>query len=157
MRRPIRAHLIVPVALLALAGCRGDTTAPVLVENTVFADALGVDLSAMTRTGTGLYYQDIEVGNGAQAQSGSEVTVHYTAWISDGRKVDSSVDRNAPFSFTLGAREVITGWDQGVTGMRVGGKRRLIVPPSLGYGAQSYGAIPGNSVLVFDIELLGMQ
>lgn len=157
MQRLLRQLLIAPIAFVALTGCRGDSTAPVLVENTIFAEALGVDLSAMTRTGTGLYYQDLETGDGAIAQTGQRVTVHYNAWLSDGRKIDSSIDRNTPFSFDLGARSVILGWEQGVPGMRVGGRRRLIVPPSLGYGAQPYGGIPGNSVLVFDIELLGVQ
>lgn len=157
MRRLHRTLLILPAACIAFAGCRGDSTAPILVENTIFADALGVDLSAMTRTGTGLYYQDLEVGTGAEARTGDRVTVHYTAWLSDGRKVDSSVDRNTPFSFDLGAGDVIVGWDQGVPGMRVGGTRRLIVPPALAYGSQPYGTIPGNSVLVFDIQLLDVE
>jgi FKBP-type peptidyl-prolyl cis-trans isomerase FkpA len=107
---------------------------------------------------------DLRVGTGAEAVSGRVVTVHYTGWLFDpdraeqkGSQFDSSISRGQPYSFTLGAGGVIRGWDQGVPGMRVGGQRRLIIPPSLGYGAGGNGPIPPNATLVFDIELLSVN
>lgn len=105
-----------------------------------------------------LVVEDIVEGTGPVAESGHEVTVHYTGWLRDGTKFDSSLDRGKPFQFRLGARQVIAGWDRGVAGMKVGGKRRLIIPPDLGYGARGAGrAIPPNAVLVFEVELLGVR
>ena len=96
-------------------------------------------------------------GNGAAAQKGKKVSVHYTGWLTDGKKFDSSVDRGQPFSFVLGAGQVIAGWDQGVATMKVGDKVKLTIPPQLGYGANGYpGAIPPNATLVFEVELLGV-
>lgn len=107
---------------------------------------------------TELKIEDIKVGTGAEAVAGKMVTVHYTGWLTDGTKFDSSVDRNQPFQFQLGAGMVIPGWDQGVAGMKVGGKRKLTIPPDLGYGAAGAGGvIPPNATLVFDVELLGVQ
>jgi len=104
---------------------------------------------------------DVKRGTGAVAKAGQMVTVHYTGWLyvngAKGAKFDSSVDRGTPFQFTLGAGNVIPGWDQGVAGMKVGGKRTLIIPPDLGYGASGNGPIPPNSTLIFDVELLGVQ
>jgi FKBP-type peptidyl-prolyl cis-trans isomerase FkpA len=109
-------------------------------------------------TASGLQYQDVLVGSGAEAKSGDKVSVHYTGWLSDGTKFDSSVDRNQPFQFTLGAGNVIKGWDEGVAGMKVGGKRRLTIPPDLGYGAEGYPpVIPPDATLIFDVELLGIN
>jgi FKBP-type peptidyl-prolyl cis-trans isomerase len=103
----------------------------------------------------GLVISDEVVGKGPSAKSGDRVTVHYTGWLLDGTKFDSSKDRNEPFLFSLGAGNVIPGWDQGVAGMKVGGKRKLTVPPELGYGAQGAGGvIPPNATLVFEVELL---
>lgn len=101
--------------------------------------------------------QDITVGTGDTAVAGKEVTVHYTGVFSDGKKFDSSVDRGVPFTFTLGAGMVIKGWDMGVEGMKVGGKRILVIPPQFGYGENDYGPIPGNSTLIFEVELLGVK
>jgi len=103
-----------------------------------------------------LQIEDIEVGSGAEATgSGQTVTVHYTGWLTDGTKFDSSVDRGNPFQFPLGVGMVIKGWDQGVAGMKVGGKRKLTIPPDLGYGASGAGGvIPPNATLVFEVELL---
>ena len=105
----------------------------------------------------GLKYQDMKVGDGELAESGMNVSVHYTGRLTNGTKFDSSVDRGRPFSFVLGNGDVIRGWDEGVKGMRVGGKRKLTIPPDLGYGSDDKGVIPPNSTLVFDVELLGVQ
>lgn len=106
-------------------------------------------------TASGLQYWDITVGTGATAAAGKTVKVHYTGWLTNGKKFDSSLDRGEPFAFSLGAGQVIKGWDEGVAGMKVGGKRQLRIPPELGYGARGAGnAIPPNSTLIFDVELL---
>lgn len=105
----------------------------------------------------GLVIEDITVGTGATAAAGNTVTVNYVGTLTNGTKFDSSYDRNQPFTFRLGAGQVIAGWDQGVVGMRVGGKRRLTIPPSLAYGNQAVGPIPANSTLKFDIELLAVN
>ena len=111
-----------------------------------------------TTTASGLKYEDITPGSGAQARSGQKAKVHYTGWLTGGQKFDSSVDRNDPFEFTLGAGQVIKGWDEGVAGMKVGGKRRLTIPPDLAYGARgAAGVIPPNAELVFEVELLGLR
>ena len=113
----------------------------------------------MTELANGLKYTDTTVGTGAEATPGHKVSVHYTGWLYNndkkGNKFDSSLDRGQPFSFTLGAHQVIQGWDLGVAGMKVGGKRTLIIPPDLGYGARGAGGvIPPNATLTFDVELL---
>lgn len=104
-----------------------------------------------------LLIDDLQLGEGDEAVAGKEVTVHYTGWLLDGTKFDSSKDRGIPFSFGLGAGRVIQGWDQGFAGMKVGGKRKLTIPAHLGYGARGAGSvIPPNSTLVFEVELLGV-
>jgi FKBP-type peptidyl-prolyl cis-trans isomerase len=110
------------------------------------------------KSASGLVYWDIRVGNGQAAKEGSHVRVHYTGWLTNGKKFDSSVDAGKPFDFTIGNGEVIKGWEEGVAGMKVGGKRQLRIPPALGYGAKGYpGAIPANATLIFDVQLLGVQ
>jgi peptidylprolyl isomerase len=109
-------------------------------------------------TSSGLKYTDMVVGEGASPTKGVTVTVHYTGYLTDGKKFDSSVDRNQPFQFALGVGQVIKGWDEGVATMKVGGKRKLIIPPQLGYGARGAGnVIPPNAELIFDVELLGFK
>ena len=106
-------------------------------------------------TASGLQYDDLTEGAGAEARAGQTVSVHYTGWLTDGQKFDSSKDRNQPFSFALGTGMVIKGWDEGVQGMKVGGVRRLTIPPQLGYGVRGAGGvIPPNATLVFEVELL---
>jgi len=109
-------------------------------------------------TPSGLKYWDIKVGTGQEAKNGDKVKVHYTGWLTSGKKFDSSVDAGTPFDFTIGSGDVIKGWDEGVTGMKVGGKRQLRIPPALAYGEKGYpGVIPANATLIFDIQLLAVK
>jgi peptidylprolyl isomerase len=111
----------------------------------------------MVTTASGLQYEDVKEGTGASPTRGQRVTVHYTGTLPDGRKFDSSRDRNDPFVFQIGVGQVIKGWDEGVMSMKVGGRRKLVIPPSLGYGARGAGGvIPPNATLHFDVELLGV-
>ncbi|MFZ4627375.1 MAG: FKBP-type peptidyl-prolyl cis-trans isomerase [Blastocatellia bacterium] len=116
----------------------------------------GTDGPGVT-TPSGLRYVDEVVGTGDSPSAGKKVRVHYTGTLTDGTKFDSSVDRGTPFEFVIGVSQVIKGWDEGVMSMRVGGKRKLIIPPALGYGPSSTGKIPPNSTLNFDVELLGVE
>jgi len=109
----------------------------------------------MITTNSGLKYEELQEGSGTEAKAGNMVHVHYTGWLTDGTKFDSSVDRGSPFSFKLGAGKVIKGWDEGVAGMKIGGKRKLTIPAQLGYGARGAGGvIPPNAELIFEVELL---
>jgi FKBP-type peptidyl-prolyl cis-trans isomerase len=119
-------------------------------------------MAAMVTTDSGLRYEDSRIGDGAEAVRGDRVEVHYTGWLNDGdkkgKKFDSSVDRGKTFSFLLGAGRVIKGWDEGVAGMKIGGKRTLYIPAKLGYGSRGAGrSIPPNADLIFDVELLGAK
>lgn len=115
-------------------------------------------VSVSTTTSSGLVIEELAVGEGDAAKPGQVVSVHYTGWLTDGSKFDSSVDRNDPFEFPLGRGYVISGWDEGVAGMQVGGKRKLTIPPQLGYGEYGAGGvIPPNATLVFEVELLGIR
>jgi len=128
--------------------------------NTLGAETSPVPVASATAStdmNDQLQIQDEIVGTGSEAVTGKTVTVNYVGTFTNGTKFDSSYDRNQPFPFTLGAGQVISGWDQGVVGMKVGGKRKLIIPPSLGYGPNDYNGIPGNSTLVFEIELLKVE
>lgn len=127
----------------ALAFAQGSNDKPTKVEG------------KPVKTASGLEYWDIKQGTGDTAKAGQKVKVHYTGWLESGKKFDSSVDRGEPFQFSLGAGQVIKGWDEGVAGMKVGGKRQLKIPASLGYGARGAGGvIPPNATLIFDVELL---
>ena len=111
-----------------------------------------------TKTASGLEIEELVVGEGKIAAAGQQVTVHYTGWLTNGSKFDSSKDRNDPFKFGLGQGQVIRGWDEGVQGMKIGGKRKLTIPPELGYGARGAGGvIPPNATLMFDVELLDVK
>ena len=110
-----------------------------------------------TTTADGLKIQDEVVGSGTEAQSGNTVTVNYLGTLENGTKFDSSYDRKTPFTTQIGVGQVIKGWDEGIVGMKVGGKRKLIIPPSLGYGSQAAGSIPPNSTLIFEVELLDVK
>jgi len=166
----------IPAAMLilALAGCQNEKTSTPSTSSTpeTTTDAASGAAPAMTEESQaspapaadevslpgGLKVQDIVVGTGAEAKDGMKVSVHYTGWLTDGTKFDSSLDRGQPFPFTLGTGAVIKGWDQGVKGMRVGGKRRLTIPPDLAYGERGYPpVIPPNAPLVFEVELLGVN
>ncbi|MBA2628272.1 MAG: FKBP-type peptidyl-prolyl cis-trans isomerase [Gemmatimonadales bacterium] len=117
-----------------------------------------MDTAKLITTASGLQYEEVAVGTGAAAVAGREVAVHYTGWLTNGTKFDSSHDRGQPYQFVLGERSVIDGWDEGVAGMKVGGKRKLVVPPSLGYGPEGRPpVIPPAATLVFDVELMGVR
>ena len=143
------------LVLACLVGCGDAAPVPESFEPTLVnqATAPAVDLSEMTTTPSGLSIMDLTVGDGDETVHGESVTVHYIGWFLDGEKFDSSLDRGDTFSFDLGTGGVIAGWHEGVAGMRVGGKRRLVIPPDLAYGAAGRSGIPPNSTLVFDVEL----
>ena len=138
-------------AAAVLIGCGDGLSGPGEIEEVAFAASLGIDLAAMTRTASGLYYEDIETGAGEPAVPGDEVRVAYVGWLVDGSQFD-----DGEFSFLLGAGQVVAGFDEGVEGMRVGGVRRIIIPPALGYGSQGSGPVPPNAIMIFRISLLAI-
>jgi FKBP-type peptidyl-prolyl cis-trans isomerase len=140
-----------------LAACRGKDRPAVSIESTKFAPSLGVDLAASTKTPSGLYIRDLSQGAGAELASGQTVGMRYVGSFADGRVFDSNPAPKPAFSFRLGGGQVIKGWDEGLVGMKVGGKRQLVIPASLAYGPNDYGPIPGNSVLVFTVEALSAR
>lgn len=146
MKRPFPSTFPTFLLLLgiALGGCGEDPFS--LPE---FDASLGIDVSTMTKTASGLYYQDLVVGDGVTATAGQFVHVDYTGWLADGTQFGSG-----EYSFQLGTGQAIDGFDEGVTGMKVGGKRKLVLPPDLAYGKNGSGPIPGNATLVFEVELL---
>ena len=126
--------------------------------DTVMDKVTAAPSGSMVKTPSGLQYEDLVAGSGASPSPGKKVTVHYTGWLTDGRKFDSSVDRNEPFVFQIGAGQVIPGWDEGVMSMKIGGKRKLVIPSNLGYGAAGAGGvIPPNATLVFEVILLDIR
>jgi FKBP-type peptidyl-prolyl cis-trans isomerase len=150
-----RSFLAVTFVLAMAAGCTKGC------NKTDGTDSSATDGAAATSDGgavTDLKIEDIKVGDGDEAVAGKAVSVHYTGTLTDGKKFDSSLDRGQPFNFQLGAGQVIQGWDKGVAGMKVGGKRKLTIPPHLGYGERGAGGvIPPNATLVFEVELLGVK
>jgi peptidylprolyl isomerase len=143
------------VGLLACSNTAGPSNPK--IEETTFAPSLNVDLSAMTKTGSGLYYRDLVIGAGALILVNDEVSAHYTGWLPNGTQFYHNGPSDTPYKFTVGAGRVIAGWDQGVVGMRVGGVRQLVIPPALGYGSQATGPIPANSILVFSVQIVSAQ
>ena len=156
IKKMMRAALM--MGIVATGACL-DSTAPETktVEETTFASSLGVDLDASTKTINGAYYRDIVPGTGAPLAVGQTLVVRYTGWLSDGTQFDSNVTKPDALVFKLGAREVIPGFDEAMVGVKVGAKRQLIVPPALAYGPFQYGPVPGNSVLVFNVEVISAQ
>ena len=153
MKKRIALGLTLVAVLVGAFGCGNDnkSSAP---SATGTSSPMKVN-GQPTTTASGLQYWDIVVGTGATAMPGNPVKVHYSGFLTNGQKFDSSRDRGEPFSFPLGAGQVIKGWDEGVAGMKVGGQRQLRIPPALGYGdAGAGGAIPPNATLIFDVELL---
>jgi FKBP-type peptidyl-prolyl cis-trans isomerase FkpA len=158
----LKPYLVVVTLWLTLATCFAQTqtsapkkSATVARPNTNAPTKVTGD---PVKTPDGLEYWDIAKGTGPVAERGHKVRVHYTGWLTTGKKFDSSVDAGRPFQFTLGAGEVIKGWDEGVAGMKVGGKRQLRIPPDLGYGPRgAAGVIPPNATLIFDVQLLSVE
>jgi peptidylprolyl isomerase len=153
MKKRIALGLTLVAVLVGAFGCGNDNKSSALSATTT-SSPMKVN-GQPTTTASGLQYWDIVVGTGATAMPGNPVKVHYSGFLTNGQKFDSSRDRGEPFSFPLGAGQVIKGWDEGVAGMKVGGQRQLRIPPALGYGAAGAGgAIPPNATLIFDVELL---
>ena len=149
--------LILAITLFALASPAVAQTAPAKKAPATPAGPTKVT-GEPTKTASGLEYWDIKVGTGAVAQTGQQVKVDYTGWLTTGKKFDSSVGTGRPFDFKLGAGNVIKGWDEGIVGMKVGGKRQLRIPPDLAYGEKGYpGAIPPNATLIFDVRLVDVK
>jgi FKBP-type peptidyl-prolyl cis-trans isomerase len=156
----MRFRLLAILCCAAVAACGDTSTSPreaEPIEQTTFASALGVNLAQSTKLASGMYYRDVTVGTGTTLAAGQAVTVHYVGSFANGQVFDSNQAPTAPFAFTLGAGRVIPGWDQGLVGMKVGGRRQLIIPPELAYGPNDYGPIPGNSVLVFTVDAVSAQ
>ena len=146
--------LLLLVAAIAIPAC-SQKEAQVASEEKKPAATTSANL---VKTPSGLAYEDLVAGSGNTPAPGKQVTVHYTGWLENGTKFDSSVDRNEPFTFTIGAGQVIPGWDEGVMTMKIGGKRRLVIPPQLGYGAAGAGGvIPPNATLIFEVILLDVK
>jgi FKBP-type peptidyl-prolyl cis-trans isomerase FkpA len=154
--RPLLLSLSACLLLLALSAC-GDPSEAGDPTKVKYAPSLGVDLDTMNRSESGLYTQDLQVGTGEEVTPGRTAFVHYSGWLADGSLFDTSRDNDRPFSFEVGAGRVIKGWDEGLVGMKVGGKRRLVIPSELGYGAVGSGPIPPHSVLIFDVELVSLR
>ena len=159
MKLTNRIAVMAVFGILALSACtKKDETKPQSENNAVTNTNTAPAPATTTANVTELKIEDMKMGNGTEAAPGKSVSVHYTGWLTSGKKFDSSVDRGQPFKFRLGAGQVIPGWDKGVSGMKVGGKRKLTIPPAMAYGDQGAGGvIPPNSTLVFEVELLGVE
>ena len=152
MRRPIALFAVFAAAVLA--ACDHSVVDPITIATTTFASSLGINLASYTSTADGLYYRDVAVGSGAVADTGMKLSVRYTGYLKNGVSFDSNTTATSALQFTLGHGEVVKGWDLGVKGMRVGGRRSLLIPPSLGYGESGSGRVPGNAVMVFTVNLI---
>jgi FKBP-type peptidyl-prolyl cis-trans isomerase FkpA len=153
-------QILILLAVLIPAACDSPTEPDrrwANPESIQYAAALNVDLAAMTKTASGLYWQDLRVGSGRAAVVGDSVRVHYNGWLPDGTLFDSSYERNMPITFMLGVGLVIKGWDEGLVGMQPGGIRKLVIKPDLAYGRGGKGPIPPLATLVFDVELLAIR
>ncbi len=158
MRGPaVLATALAAIILVGFTGCNGEGELAADEVDETYAPELDVDLDRMERGEGGLYIEDVREGTGEVAEPGMLVLVHYTGWLSDGTKFDSSHDRDQPFSVVIGEGNVIPGWDEGIPGMREGGMRRLVIPYGMAYGASGRGPIPPRATLVFDVELLAVQ
>ena len=156
MLRTRRVAVLAVTLALSLVACREITVPFEDPGATTFAPSLNINLAApgWTKTASGLYYRDITLGSGETADSGETIRAYYKGWLTDGRSFESNRDTGQPISFVLGAGAVVKGWDEGFRGMRVNGRRQLVVPPALGYGAKSTGSIPAGSVLIFEVDLV---
>jgi FKBP-type peptidyl-prolyl cis-trans isomerase len=158
MKTTVLTLSLLATTLLAACSAYDQQAAPAATAAAPAAATPATAAGNTRTTASGLKIEDLVLGTGAEAKAGDLVTVNYTGTLVSGEKFDSSVDRNEPFHFTLGAGQVIKGWDEGVAGMKVGGKRLLTIPPELGYGERGAGnVIPPNAVLIFSVELLGVQ
>jgi FKBP-type peptidyl-prolyl cis-trans isomerase FkpA len=151
-RAALLATLLVTACSSEDASVSGTTT----IETVSFAPSLNVDLASSLKLPSGMYIKDLTIGTGAAVVAGQTLSMRYTGWLPNGTQFDAT-GNGAPFQFRLGAGPVIQGWDLGVAGMKVGGKRQLIITPALGYGAAGVGPIPGNSILVFTVEVVAAQ
>jgi FKBP-type peptidyl-prolyl cis-trans isomerase FkpA len=156
MRRVFRALLCALPLLAAACGDASGPGDPDLTEVT-FAPSLGVDISTMTRVGDGVYIKDLIPGDGAVVTANKVVSTRYAGFLANGTEFQNNLTAPEPFPFVLGQRRVIAGWDQGIPGMKVGGTRLLVIPPSLGYGAQGRDIIPPNAVLVFQVKVVAQS
>lgn len=159
-RTLVQAALLAPLTAVATA-CAGDdpptgNSTPSVPANETYASSLGVNIAAMTKKSDNLYIQDLAVGTGAEAVVGRTVRLNYTGWLKNGQQFDTSVGRG-PYEFVLGTGDAIAGWHQGIPGMRVGGRRRMVMGSALAYGSTGRGSIGPNQTLVFDVELVSVQ
>ena len=157
MNRVVRTAALASVLGLITACSSLDSTVPeaVPIEQTTFAASLGVNIAGSTRTANGAYYRDIVVGTGPVVINGQTITARYTGWLSSGVQFDSNTTTG--YQFALGTGRVIAGWDEGLQGVRVGTTRQLIIPANLAYGPSGFGPIPGNAVIVFNVEVVSAQ
>jgi FKBP-type peptidyl-prolyl cis-trans isomerase FkpA len=154
----LRLLLSLALGTVLLTACSSDDDTPTAAEDVTYAAELGVDLSVMTRHPSGVYMQDLIVGPGAEASLGKRASVHYTGWLPNGTRFDTSEDRDPFVVFPVGNdHRVIEGWNVGILGMRVGGKRLIVIPSYLGYGGSPPPPIPKHSVLVFEVEMISVQ
>lgn len=153
-----RFSLTAAALVLSLIGCNGEAglTDPD-ITGIAFAPALNVDLSQMTKTTQGIYHRDLVAGSGDVVQGSSRIQAHYTGWLPNGTKFDENLAPSVPLNVQLGQGALIAGWEIGIPGMKVGGTRQLVIPPSMGYGAAGRGPIPPNSYLVFTVEMVSIQ